>query len=285
MAIHLNRDNDKFYQDFVDCYKFASILPLILSKDIINQNFCAGDLKAVRDDLRGLAINQRELRKLTNLPIREELIIIINPLKLFVREFMQKIKGPEGATAIFIGLAVILSSYIVFDLVIKMFANWVQFPSWLLFIKLCFIGGGITQLLLYMNWKKRVAVFKENLTYSLNTLLHEVDRFNAVIRAIDINDKIEAAGNTEVGIKERRRVIEALKYTRADLVRALKTEKILRENKKFIVNNSELLANNLATLTQMQVTERASEHDRLLNEALEIAMDVQQEMKRLQSQQ
>ncbi|MGB3754926.1 MAG: hypothetical protein WBA07_00945 [Rivularia sp. (in: cyanobacteria)] len=239
----------------------------------------------MRDDLKGLAINQKELRKLTNLPIKEELIIIINPLKLFVREFIQKIKGPEGATAIFIGLAVILSCYIVFDLVIKMFANWVQLPSWLLFIKLCFIGGGITQLILYMTWKKRVAVFKENLTYSLNTLLHEIDRFNAVIRAIDINDKIEAAGNTEVGIKERRRVIEALEYTRADLVRALRTEKILRENKKFIVNNSELLANNLATLTQMQVTERASEHGRLLNEALEIAMDVQQEMKRLQSQQ
>ncbi|MEM1395577.1 MAG: hypothetical protein AAGG00_20270, partial [Cyanobacteria bacterium P01_H01_bin.150] len=130
----------------------------------------------------------------------------------------------------------------------------------------------------------RNTIVEENLTHSLNTLLHEVDRFNAVVRAIDINDKIEAAGNLDVGIKERRRVIEALQYTKADLVRALKTERILRENKKFIVNNSELLANNLAMLTQMQVTEQASEHGRLLNEALEIAMDVQQEMKRLQSQ-
>ena len=238
----------------------------------------------MRDDLKGLAINQKELRKLTNLPINEELIIIINPLKLLIRQFIQKVKGPEGATAIFIGLAVILSSYIVFDLVLKMFGNWVQIPSWVLFIKVWLIGGAATQLLLYLTWKKRVAIVEENLTHSLNTLLHEVDRFNAVVRAIDINDKIEAAGNTEVGIKERRRVLEALKYTKADLVRALKTERILRENKKFIVNNSELLANNLATLTQMQVTEQASEHGRLLNEALEIAMDVQQEMKRLQSQ-
>lgn len=125
---------------------------------------------------------------------------------------------------------------------------------------------------------------KENLTYSLNTLLHEVDRFNAVVKAININDRIEEAGNQEVCIKERKRVLEALKYTRADLVRALKTERILRENRNFIVNNSELLANNLATLTQMQVSEQASEHGRLLNEALEIALDVQQEMKRLQSQ-
>ena len=239
----------------------------------------------MRDDLKGLAINQKELRKLTNLPINEELVIIINPLTLLVRQFIQKVKGPEGATAIFIGLAAILSSYIIFDLVIKMFANWVQLPSWFLFLAVCFIGGAATQSLLYFTWKKRTSIVEENLTHSLNTLLHEVDRFNAVVRAIDINDKIEAAGNVDVGIKERRRVLEALRYTKADLVRALKTERILRENKKFIVNNSELLANNLATLTQMQVTELASEHGRLLNEALEIAMDVQQEMKRLQSQQ
>lgn len=239
----------------------------------------------MRDDLKGLAITQKELQKLTNLPINDELIIILNPLKLLVKQFIQKVKGPEGATAIFIGLAAILSCYIAFDLAIKIFANWVKLPSWLLFIKICLIGGGATQFLLYLTWKKRVAFVKENLTHSLNTLLHEVDRFNAVVKAIDINDKIEAAGNSEVTIKERRRVLEALAYTRADLVRALKTERILRENKQFIVNNPELLANNLATLTQMQVTEQASEHGRLLNEALEIALDVQQEMKRLQSQQ
>ena len=34
----------------------------------------------------------------------------------------------------------------------------------------------------------------------------------------------------------------------------------------------------------MQVTEQATEHGRLLNQALEIALDVQYEMKRLQSQ-
>jgi len=238
----------------------------------------------VRDDLKGLAITKKELQKLTNLPINDELIIIVNPLKLLVRQFVQKVKGPEGATAIFIGLAVILGSYVVFDLVIKMFAYWIPLPSWFLFITVSLMGGAVTQLLLYLIWKKRVEKVKENMTHSLNTLLHEVDRFNTVVKAIEINDKIEAAGNPEVTIKERIRVLEALKYTRADLIRALNTEKILRENKKFIINNSELLANNLATLTQMQVTEEASEHGRLLNEALEIALDVQQEMKRLHSQ-
>ncbi len=237
----------------------------------------------MRDDLKGLAITQKELQKLTNLPVRDELIVIFQPLKLSIKQFLKRVKGPEGATAIFVGLSIILSCYIVFDLVIKMFAQWVPLPSWLALIQLCFIGGAVTQLLFYIIWKRRIATVKNNLTYSLNTLLHEVDRFNAVVKAININDRIEEAGN-QVTIKERKRVIEALKYTRADLVRALKTERILRENNNFIVNNSELLANNLATLTQMQVSEQASEHGRLLNEALEIALDVQQEMKRLQSQ-
>jgi uncharacterized protein YhbP (UPF0306 family) len=58
----------------------------------------------------------------------------------------------------------------------------------------------------------------------------------------------------------------------------------LRENKSFIITNSDLFTNNLATLASMQVTEEATEHGKLLNEALQISLDVQQEMKKLQSQ-
>jgi hypothetical protein len=57
----------------------------------------------------------------------------------------------------------------------------------------------------------------------------------------------------------------------------------LRENKHFIITNSNLFTNNLATLASMQVSEEATEHGRILNEALQISLDVQEEMKRLQS--
>jgi hypothetical protein len=144
--------------------------------------------------------------------------------------------------------------------------------------------GTVTQVFLYVLWKQRISTVKKNITHSLKVLLNDVDRYNAVIKAIDINDQIEAAGNPGVSLKERKKVLEALKLTRNDLVRALKTEKILRENKKFIVSRAELFINNLATLTAMQVSEQASEHGRLLNEALQIALDVQQEMRSLQSQ-
>jgi hypothetical protein len=141
-----------------------------------------------------------------------------------------------------------------------------------------------TQFFLYYWWRNQQKNLKKNMTSSLEILLKDVERYNSVIKAININDQIEDAGNAGVSIKEREKVIAALKLTRADLIRALRTERILRENKNFILSNTELFTNNLATLTAMQVTEQATEHGRLLNEALQIALDVQYEMKTLQSQ-
>ncbi len=116
----------------------------------------------------------------------------------------------------------------------------------------------------------------------LVNLFDDVDRYNGIIRAIEINDQIEDAGNAFVKIGDRSKVIQALKLIREDLVRALKTERILRENKKFVATNSELFANNLTTLNALQISDPASEQGRLLNEALHLAVGVQAEMKKLQ---
>ncbi|MBD2514420.1 hypothetical protein H6G93_05255 [Nostoc sp. FACHB-973] len=238
----------------------------------------------MRDDLQGLEISHNELQKLTNLPVNEELLIITNILLNFGKIYIQKLKGSEGATVIFIGFSTFVFSYILFDLILKIFVSWITIPSWIFLIILGLWVGGVTQIILYMLWKRRNKFVKLNMNNSLQILLNDVSRYNAIIKVIDINDQIEEAGNPEVVIKERESVIAALKLTKADLVRALKTERILRENKNFILSNTELFINNLATLTAMQVHEQATEHGRLLNEALQIALDVQHEMKKLQSQ-
>lgn len=116
----------------------------------------------------------------------------------------------------------------------------------------------------------------------LVNLFDDVDRYNGIIRAIEINDKIEDAGNAEVKIGDRAKVIQALQLIREDLVRALKTERILRENKKLVATNSELFANNLITLNSLLISDRSSQPGRLLNEALQLAIRVQAEMKKLQ---
>ncbi|MBL1203356.1 MAG: hypothetical protein FWK04_30890 [Nostoc sp. GBBB01] len=238
----------------------------------------------MRDDLQGLEISHNELQKLTNLPVNEELLIITNVLLKFGKTYIDKIKGSEGATVIFIGFSTFVFTYILFDLILKIFVSWITIPSWIFLIILGLWVGGLTQSVLYMLWKSRSKLIKKSMNNSLKILLNDVKRYNSIIKAIDINDQIEEAGNPEVVIQERESVIEALKLTKADLVRALKTERILRENKNFILSNTELFANNLATLAAMQVHEQATEHGRLLNEALQIALDVQHEMKKLQSQ-
>ncbi|MBD2559742.1 MULTISPECIES: hypothetical protein [Nostoc] len=238
----------------------------------------------MRDDLQGLEISQNELQKLTNLPVNDQLLIITNPLKKLANLYINKVKSSEGATVIFIGFATFVFGYLIFDIFLKIFVSWIAIPSWLALIILGLWIGGLTQTILYLIWKNRSKIVKNNMTTSLQILLSDVERYNTVIRAIDINDQIEEAGNPEVLIKQRESVIEALNLTKADLIRALKTERILRENKSFILSNTELFVNNLATLTAMQVNEQATEHGRLLNEALQIALDVQHEMKRLQTQ-
>lgn len=118
----------------------------------------------------------------------------------------------------------------------------------------------------------------------LINLFDDVDRYNGIIKAIAINDQIEDAGNSQVKIGDRSKVIQALQLIRDDLVRALKTERILRQNKQFVATNSELFATNLKTLSALQISDRASEQSRLLNEALQIALGVQAEMNKLQDQ-
>ena len=122
---------------------------------------------------------------------------------------------------------------------------------------------------------------KRNSSMTLCSLLDEVDRYNAVIKAIHINDQLEAVGTTQI-LNERHKVVEALTLVKEDLVKALRAEKILRENQTFLISNPELLATNLRTVQTLQVNDRASEYGRLLNEALQIATGVQEEMAKLQ---
>lgn len=238
----------------------------------------------MRDDLVGLEISHQQLEELTNLPVHNQLILITNFLRKWGRYLIEKMRGTEAATVVFIGCCTFVFAYLLFDIFLKIFVIKIPIPSGILLILFSVWMGGFIQTILYIVWKIKSNFIKANMTNSLRILLNDVKRYNDVINAININDQIEEAGNLEVGIKQRKKVIAALNLTKSDLVRALKTERILRENKNFILSNSELFANNLATLTSMQVTEQATEHGRLLNEALQIALDVQHEMSRLHSQ-
>ncbi|OCR00074.1 hypothetical protein BCD64_01670 [Nostoc sp. MBR 210] len=114
---------------------------------------------------------------------------------------------------------------------------------------------------------------------ALTILLDEVDQYHAVINAIDIHDQLATSDNA---LNDREQVISALQLIREDLVRALKTERVLRDNKKLLANNQELFVNNLANLQALQVSTQAGEYAQLLNKSLQIALDVQAEIRKLQ---
>lgn len=117
----------------------------------------------------------------------------------------------------------------------------------------------------------------------LSNLIKDVEKINSIVKAIHVNDQLEEAGNKGMSLNDRSKAIEALKLTRQDLVCALKTERILRENKDVIISNPDLFANNLSGIRALQITEKATEFGKILGNALQVALDVQEEMKKLQN--
>ncbi len=116
--------------------------------------------------------------------------------------------------------------------------------------------------------------------YLIN-LLGEIEKYNKVIKDINVFDCLKEVGNP-ISLQDRDELIAALTITRSDLVRALKTEKILRENPDF---NPEKFAVNLSAFQALQISDRASDYGRLFDVTLQIAIDVQQEMRQLENNQ
>jgi hypothetical protein len=219
----------------------------------------------VQPDLQGLEISPGELRHFSGVDPTEVFrpSILQHPkerLNFLLQEFLLSL----ALTPIFVGL---LHVFVILPLiggsVVATIVSLIVVP--------------ITVVAVRWFWLKR------NSPGALCCLLDEVERYNAVIKAIHINDQLEAVGTTEISLSDRQKVIEALSLTREDLVKAIRAERILRENQSFLVNNPELLATNLRILETLQVNDRASEYGRLLNEALQIAAGVQEEMTKLQN--
>lgn len=120
---------------------------------------------------------------------------------------------------------------------------------------------------------------------TLAHLLDEVDKHNEIIEAVHILDELGAVNQSvnhpTIELLDREEVLRALNATRESLVCALMTEKILRKHKRFIARRQDLFAQietNLATLQTLQVNSEANEYGQLLNDALQIAMSVRQEI-------
>ncbi|PLZ98938.1 hypothetical protein CEN50_09230 [Fischerella thermalis CCMEE 5268] len=117
---------------------------------------------------------------------------------------------------------------------------------------------------------------------SLIILLNEVDKFHTAVQAVDNLDQLAVSESSENNFNERQTVITALELVREDLVRALKIERISRDNKKLLPEQQELFVNNLANLQSLQISSSIGEYVQILNQSLQIDLDVQSQIRKLQ---
>ncbi|NEO53077.1 MAG: DMT family transporter [Okeania sp. SIO3B5] len=117
----------------------------------------------------------------------------------------------------------------------------------------------------------------------LGTLIDEVYNYNKIveqfIKNVQVIDQLKAVGNP-VEVKDRDQVIKAFRNIKSDLERAIKTEKILRENPDF---KPEEFSIDLTFLRAVRFEEKAQTYAEFVNDAIEIGLRVQEEMKNLQN--
>jgi len=139
-------------------------------------------------------------------------------------------------------------------------------------------------LILFAGWNL-VAWIRAKKMSCLSHLLDEVDKYNQVIAAVDLCDRLKSVGNQSANLNHREDILQALELTRDSLICGLTTEKILREHRRFLSGQRELFENieqNLIALKSLDVQNQADQYSSLLSDALVIGMNVQTEMLKLQ---
>jgi hypothetical protein len=147
-----------------------------------------------------------------------------------------------------------------------------------------FLGLTVGLALLVMVGWNGYMMFRGRRLKSLMHLLDAVDRYHEVVDAIAMLDQLEAAGNPEVSLSNRAEVLAALGLTRDSLVAGMVTERTLRENRGLLARQQAMLSSieaNLVTLRTLEMKHQANEYGQVLNAALQIGLNVQQEMQKL----
>ncbi|WP_201321798.1 hypothetical protein [Pseudanabaena sp. lw0831] len=145
------------------------------------------------------------------------------------------------------------------------------------------IASGILALLLIrlivQQWRKSKKSHRQKgIPPVILRLFIEVDKCNKTIRDIDVFDQLQDAGNP-IKLESRESAIAALRMTRNDIVRALKTERILREHPDFHPDRFDI---DLNAFEAIQINNRAKEYGRIFDTTVQIAIDVQKAMTELQ---
>ncbi len=233
----------------------------------------------MQTDIRNLQITEQDLERVTGKEI--SLLFIGSTYRISILQ-KKKCLTPfllsEAITLFLISIFSLPISILIFQSLGKPIDNrqdQIGFAIFVFsFVLILFAGWN---LLAWMRSKKLVC---------LSHLLDEVDKYNQVIFAVDICDRLKSASNQPVDLDHREDILQALELTRDSLICGLTTEKILREHRNFLSSHRQLFDNieqNLIALESLEVKNQADQYSSMLSDALVIGMNVQREMLNLQT--
>lgn len=225
----------------------------------------------MNSDLATLIIPQSQLERLTGLEIgRVFLGGVVRPSAL---------RSPRQFLSFLVTEVSILTVLFIISLGVGLviLRSW---PEWGNFGGVLLLAGGATAIgaIAYNSYQwQRYKTLRP-----LARLLDEVDRHNDIVQAVQVMDELGTIPGTGITLPNRAEVITALKATRDSLISALMTERIMRRHQSLMQRQHELfhtLETNLTTLQTLHVNNQAQEYQQFLQEALDIALAVQREMR------
>ncbi len=217
----------------------------------------------MQPDLLGLEITKGELKRLTG--VKPELFLLPSMMENRQQRFAFFLKEVRETL-----LLVLLITGLIYALITLINGSQIGLGIILLIVVAIVVVVG--------RWLWRRFRYPK----SLIILLNEVDKYHAGVQAVDNLDQQAISENLENNAHERETISAALQLVREDLVRGLKIERLLRDNKKSVIDQQELFVNNLSNLQALQVSSSAGEHAQILNQLLQIDLDVQSQIRKLQ---
>ncbi len=125
-------------------------------------------------------------------------------------------------------------------------------------------------------WAIRNMRTSANVKKRLAPLLQDVDKYNRLVAHIDTLEQLAKIGNP-VQVQDRETVLTGLQAMREQLIRALKTERILRDKPEFQSSEFSL---DLTALYALEVQQQATEYHKVLQDTLHIGESVQTELQK-----
>ncbi len=242
------------------------------------------------NNCQDLLITPQELKEITQLNTDNltgtSVINDKRQRRSFINKRLKQVSGEQSWILIIFGILIFLLTFAGLALITPFSSNTLN--GWiLLYFKNTFKSVIIASLFFYifetillLFYRRKIkALLLDPQLKSLRDLLDEINKYNEVAK--DIITQVYAVGElNKAGSKVRvtNNIVAALKSLKNDLIKAIKIERIFRQNPRL---NPERLAIDFTPIRALQMNARAQNYSKEVNDLLSIASQVQNEINTL----